>query len=64
MIRLTLKAQQSLPVTRDSNNSGYNREFVTQPTQVSHSPGKFKYWIWRLDFFIKLMFLVVLSNIF
>ena len=54
-------------VTRNSNNiSGYvdNREFITQPTLMSHSPAKFKFWIWRLDSFLKLMFLVVLSNIF
>ena len=45
-------------VTRHSKNiSGYvyNREFITQPTSISHStphpPGKFKFWIWRLDFF-------------
>ena len=46
-------------VTRNSNNiSGYvyNRELITQPTPISHSPGKFK--IWRMDFFLKLMFLV------
>ena len=45
-------------VTRHSKNiSGYvyNREFITQPTSISHStptPGKFKFWIWRLDFFL------------
>ena len=52
-------------VTRNSNISGYvyNREFITQPTPISHSPGKFKFWICRLDFFLKLMFLVVLSKL-
>ena len=29
----------------------YNREFTTQPT--SHSPGKFKFWIWQLIFSLK-----------
>ena len=46
-------------VTRNSNTiSGYvyNREFITLPTPISHSPGKFKLWIWRLDLFLKLMF--------
>ena len=38
----------------------YNREFKTHPTPISHSPGKF--WIWQLDFFLKLVFLVVLSK--
>ena len=54
-------------VTRNSNNSSgyvYNRELITQPTPISHSPGKFKFWIWRLDYFLKPMFLVVLSKIF
>ena len=52
-------------VTRNSNISGYvyNREFITQPTPISHSPGKFKFWICRLDFFLKLMFLVMLSKL-
>ena len=52
-------------VTRILNNSSgyvYNRELITQPTPISHSPGKFKFWIWRLDFFLKLIFLVVLSK--
>ena len=39
----------------------YNRELITQTTQISYSPANFKFWIWRLDFFLKLMFLVVLS---
>ena len=54
-------------VTRNSNNiSGYvyNIEYITQPTPISHSPGKFKFWIWRLIFFLKLIFLVVLSKLF
>ena len=41
-------------VTMNSNNiSGYvyNRELITQPTPISHSSGKFKVWIWRLDTF-------------
>ena len=49
-------------VIRNSNNiSGYvyNREFINQLTPVSHSPSKFKFWIRRLNFFLKLMFLVV-----
>jgi len=52
-------------VTRNSNNSSsyvYNRELITQATPISHSPGKFKFWIWH--FFLKLMFLVVLAKIF
>ena len=51
-------------VTRNSNNTSgylYNRAFITQPIPISH-PGKFKFWIWQLDFFLKLMFLVVLSK--
>jgi len=52
-------------VTRNSScGYVYNREFITQPTPISHSPGKFKFWIWRLDLILKLMFLVVFSNIF
>ena len=52
-------------VTRNSNNTSgylYNREFITQPIPISHSLGKFKFWIWKLDFFLKLLFLVVLSK--
>ena len=52
--------------TRNSNNSSgyaYNSEFITQPTPICHSPSKFKFWIWQLDFCLKLMFLVVLVNI-
>ena len=51
-------------VTRNANNiSGYvyNRELITQPSPISHSPGKFKFSI-RL-FFFKLMFLGLLSKI-
>ena len=53
-------------VTRNSNNSSgyaYNSEFITQPTPICHSPSKFKFWIWQLDFCLKLMFLVVLVKI-
>ena len=41
-------------VTRNSDNiSGYvyNRELITQPKPISHSPSKFKFWILQLDFF-------------
>ena len=41
-------------VTRNSNTiSGYvyNRELITLPTPISHSPGKFKFWIWQFCFF-------------
>ena len=41
-------------VTRNSNNSSgyvYNGELITQPTPISHSPSKFKFWIWQFYFF-------------
>ena len=53
-------------VTRNSNNiSGYvyKRELIIQPTPISHSAAKFKFWILGLDFFLKLMLLIVLSKI-
>jgi len=40
-------------VTRNSNNiSGYvyNRDIITHPTPISHSSGKFKFWIWQFHF--------------